>query len=43
MGLYACGTARNRKGFPMNELKEMRTRKRGEIAWLQVGTTPCWH
>ena len=32
--LYGCGTVRNCKGFPMNELKAVQTRQRGDIAWL---------
>ena len=39
MGLYACGTARNRKGYLMNELKAMPTRERDEIAWLGWNNT----
>ena len=36
MSLYACGTARNRKGYPMNELKAMPTRERRNcLAWLE--------
>ena len=42
MALYACGTARNRKGYPMNELKAMPTRE-GEAKLLGLaGTTLCW-
>jgi len=34
IGLYGCGTVRNREGFPMNELKAVQTRQRCDIAWL---------
>ena len=34
IGLYGCGTVRNHKGFPINELKAVQTRQRGDIAWL---------
>ena len=34
IGLYGYGTVRNRKGFPMNELKAVQTKQRGDIAWL---------
>lgn len=32
IGFYGCGTVRNCKGLPMNELKAVQTRQRGDIA-----------
>ena len=33
-GIHAAGTCRNRKGFPLQQLKAVQLSRRGQVAWL---------
>ena len=37
-GIFAAGTARERKGYPRDQLKSVSLKKRGEVTWLAAAS-----